>query len=204
MKVPLSVHRWLHHRNFSRKKMHGSFLHSRLGDRLLDKELWRTSPRSLARAWLIGFPITSIPWLPFQSIIAGVLGFTFRANLLLCIGLQYLSNPVTAIVHLPPCYFVGKLMLGSSPGQTWDEMMKRDWVQVFHHPTKLAHDLLPLYLGAITLGTAIAIIGYFAIYAWGLRWQRRQLHKRAVAAAAKKAAGLASTTPPIPTEAGDI
>ena len=172
--------------------MHGGFLHSRLGDRLLDKELWRTSPGSLARAWLIGFPITSIPWLPFQSVIAGVLGFTFRANMLLCIGLQYLSNPFTAIFHLPPCYFVGKLLMGSSLVKTWNEVVTRDWKSVFYHPSKLAQDLMPLYLGAITLGTAIGIIGYFAIYAWGLRWQRRQAHQRAAAAVLKKASSDAS------------
>jgi len=204
MKLPLSAYRWLHRQNLSRKKMHGGFLHTRLGDRMLDKQLWLASPRSLARAWLIGFPVTSIPWLPFQSVIAGVLGFTFRANLLLCIGLQYLSNPFTAIFHLPPCYFVGKLMLGSSLSHTWTEVTTRDWKSVFHHPSKLAHDLVPLYLGAITLGTTIGIIGYFAIYAWGLRWQRRQVHKRAAVAAAKKAANSITVTPSIPSEASDI
>lgn len=180
MKLPLSVHRWLHRGNLSRNKMRGGFLHSRLGDRLLDKELWRASPRSLARAWLIGFPITSIPWLPFQSVIAGVLGFTFRANLLLCIGLQYLSNPLTVVVHLPPCYFVGKLLIGSSLAQTWNEMMTRDWISVFHHPSKLAQDLVPLYLGAVTLGTAIGIIGYFVILTWGMRRHHRMILQASV------------------------
>ena len=167
MRLPLSVHRWFHRRNLSRKRMRGGFLHTRLGDRLLNKELWRATPQSIARAWLIGLPITLVPALPAQSVIAAVLAFSFRANLLVCIGLQYLSNPLTAIVQLPVCFFVGRLVQGNSPVATWDEVAARDWELIIKHPSQLARDLIPLYLGAVVLGITLGVIGYFLILAWG-------------------------------------
>ena len=96
MRLPLWALRWLHARDLSRRRLRGSFLHSQLGDRLLDKVLWMPTRQSIARAWLIGIPITTIPFLPAQSVIAGVCGFFGRANLVLCIGLQFLSTPLTA------------------------------------------------------------------------------------------------------------
>lgn len=104
MRLPLWALRWLHRNSLSRRKLHGGFLHTRLGDRLLDKALWRPTRNSLARAWVVGVPISMIPFLPLQSVFAIVLGFVFRANLLLCILLQFVSSPVTAPIQLPACF----------------------------------------------------------------------------------------------------
>ena len=98
MRLPLWAFRWLHRSGLSRKTLRGGFLHGRLGDRLLDRSLWLPKRTSLARAWLIGLPITTVPFLPFQSILAGILGFLARANLLLCIGLR---DQVRIIEHRP-------------------------------------------------------------------------------------------------------
>ena len=162
--------------------MRGGFLHSKLGDRILDKALWRATPESIARAWLIGFPVTMIPFLPGQAIIAGVLGFTFRANLLVSIGLQYLSNPFTAVVQLPICFFVGRLVQGNSPVTVWEEVAQRDWEFLLTNPTHLARDLIPLYLGWIILGAAIGVIGYLLILNWGRRHTETLERKRAAMA----------------------
>lgn len=157
MRLPLWAFRWLHRSGLSRKTLRGGFLHSQLGDRLLDRSLWLPTRISLARAWLIGVPITTIPFLPFQSVLAGVLGFFGRANLLLCIGLQFLSNPATATVHLPACYFVGRVVLGESPGEVWAHLLA--------HPHSIwsADALLALYLGSLILGPLIGLVGYAVI-----------------------------------------
>ena len=162
--------------------MRGGFLHSKLGDRILDKSLWRATPDSIARAWLIGIPVTMIPFLPGQSVIAAVLGFTFRANLLVCIGLQYLSNPFTAVVQLPICFFVGRLVQGNGPLTTWDEVAQRDWEFLITHPGHLARDLIPLFLGSIITGAAIGVIGYLLILNWGRRSAETAARKRAAMA----------------------
>jgi uncharacterized protein (DUF2062 family) len=154
MRLPLWAYRWLHQRKISRQGLKGSFLHSRFGDRLLDKALWMPTKGSIARAWLIGFPITTIPFLPAQSLIAGVAGFLGRANLILCIALQFLSTPLTAPVHLPACYFVGRVMLGDSPVKTWHLLAEnpgRVWS---------TEALFSLYLGSIVLGPVIGLVGY--------------------------------------------
>lgn len=154
MRLPLWTLRWLHQRKISRQGLKGSFLHSRLGDRLLDKTLWMPTKGSIARAWLIGIPITTIPFLPAQSVIAGIAGFFGRANLILCIALQFLSTPLTAPVHLPACYFVGRVMLGDSPVKTWELLAE--------HPGRVwsTEALFSLYLGSIVLGPVIGLIGY--------------------------------------------
>jgi uncharacterized protein len=169
VRLPLSVIRWLHRRHFSRPRLKGSRMHRWLGDHLLDKRLWRATPDSLARAWLIGFPITSVPFLPGQSLIALTLGFANRANLFLCVGLQYLSNPLTAIVHLPACYITGKIVLGQSPVAAWHEAVDRDWAYALTHPETLGHDIVELYLGGAVLGLVIGVAGYALIHAWGER-----------------------------------
>jgi uncharacterized protein (DUF2062 family) len=156
MRLPLWAHRWLHRRRLSRQGLKGTFLHSKLGDRLLDKSLWMPDRGSLARAWLIGIPITTIPFLPAQSLIAGICGFFGRANLLLCIGLQFVSMPLTAPVQLSACYFVGRVARGESPFEVWDHLMAAPG-EVWSSDA-----LFTLYLGSIILGPAVGLIGYAA------------------------------------------
>lgn len=156
MRLPLWAHRWLHRRRLSRQGLKGSFLHSRLGDRLLEKSLWMPTRGSLARAWLIGIPITTIPFLPAQTLIAGVCGFFGRANLLLCIGLQFISMPLTAPVQLSACYFVGRVVRGESPFEVWAHLMAK--------PSAVwsSDALFTLYLGSVILGPIVGLIGYAA------------------------------------------
>lgn len=154
MRLPYWVLRLLHRRRLSRRGLRGTWLHTRMGDRLLDKSLWTPSPESLARAWLIGFPITMMPFLPIQSLLACVIALAIRANLLLCIALQFLSTPFTAPVHLPACYLVGQLVRGRSPTAAWQTA---DGATA----TFFTGDaLVSLYLGAAVLGTTVGIAGY--------------------------------------------
>jgi len=169
MRLPLWAHRWLHRRRLSRQGLKGSFLHSRLGDRLLDKSLWMPTRASLARAWLIGVPITMIPFLPAQSLIAGLCGFFGRANLLLCIALQFVSTPLTAPVHLSACYFVGRVARGESPFEVWHHLMAA--------PGEIwsSAALFNLYLGSVILGPLIGLLGYAAFM---LLWPDHLPHLR--------------------------
>lgn len=134
--------------------MHGGFLHSWLGDRLLEKALWSPTRESLARAWLIGFPITVMPFLPFQTLFAAVAALFIRGNLMLCIALQFLSSPVTAPVHLPACYFVGELVRGHRPGAVWQHLRDtpRDLLR--------GEAVISLYLGAFVIGILGGAAGY--------------------------------------------
>jgi uncharacterized protein (DUF2062 family) len=158
VRLPLWTLRWLHKQKFSRKQMRGGRLHSWFGDRILDKALWLPTHTSLARAWLVGFPITVTPFLPFQSVLATIAALMVRGNLLLCIGLQFLSTPLTAPVHLPVCYLVGELVRGRTPTNVW------------HGVTEDTRHLLSgdaaisLYLGGVVVGILGGVIGYAVLY----------------------------------------
>ncbi len=169
MRLSLKAFRWFHRRQLSRKRMHGSFLHRRLGDRILDKALWKPTRESLARAWLIGFPITMVPFLPFQSLIAAAVALFFRGNLLLALAPQFLSSPLTAPVQLPACYFVGEVVRGRAIGDAWTEITSAPR----HAFTGDA--MTSLYLGAAILGLSIGLLGYGAIHG---TWKDLPLKKR--------------------------
>ena len=157
----------MHRHRLSRSRLRGTWVHSWLGDRLLDRSLWRPTRESLARAWLIGFPITLVPFLPIQSLFASVAAVFIRGNVLLCIALQFLSTPLTAPVHLSACYFVGEVVRGRPAGQVWNEVMTAPG-DVFS-----GDSLTSLYLGASLLGLGGGIAGYFVIRStWRARSRR--------------------------------
>jgi hypothetical protein len=148
----------MHRGRFSRSRLKGSRLHFWLGDGLISKSLWQPTRESLARAWLVGFPITLVPFLPGQSIIACVAALFVRGNLLLCIALQFLSTPLTAPIHLSTCYFVGEVARGASPKKVWSEAKaapKRVLLSV--------HAATSLYLGAAIVGIIGGVAGYAVI-----------------------------------------
>ncbi len=166
--MSLKLSRWLHQRGFSRKKLRGSTIHRFLGDGALAKDLWSFNPESVARAWLIGVLVTIIPFLPFQTLIAVPLAILFRANVPVAFALQWLSNPLTAIVHLPACYYFGCLVLHMSPSAAFSDSMKlvgeKGWTALGEFSFRDV--IVPLYAGALAQGLLISVIGYFLIRAY--------------------------------------
>lgn len=158
MRLPLWVMRWMHRQKLSRSKMRGGRLHGWFGDRILDKALWLPTRNSLARAWLVGFPITVIPFLPGQSLFAVFAALVVRGNMLLCIALQFLSTPLTAPVHLPSCYFVGEVARGAHPIEVWHEISRGSR----HLLTGDA--VTSLYLGAVIIGIVGGLTGYAILH----------------------------------------
>ena len=174
MRLPYFVLRWMHRSRLSRHRLKGGLLHSWFGDRLLAKELWRPTRQSLSRAWLVGFPITVMPFLPVQSVFACLAAILVRGNLLLCIALQFLSTPLTAPVQLAACYFVGALLRG--------EAISVAWHRVTRQPAQLLHpnELGTLYLGALVIGILGGVLGYFIIqHTWRERAPRKCRHPEA-------------------------
>lgn len=166
----------MHRQKLSRHRLRGTFLHRKFGDRILHKELWSPTREGLARAWLLGWPITVIPFLPGQSVIAVIAALLVRGNLLLCFALQFLSNPFTAPVHLPACYFVGEVVRGANPKHVWREVRDK--------PSLLltGHAVTSLYLGSAVIGIIGGALGYAIIRS---TWRETPRRRR-------------ETNPPIP------
>lgn len=169
--------RWLHRRRLSRRGLRGTKLHSWFGDRILNKELWRPTRESIARAWLVGFPITVIPFLPLQSVIACFAALFVRGNIPLAVALQYLSNPVTMPVHLSACYFVGKIVQGVAPADAWHALSQLPLhsssgeVTLSHY---LGDTAISLYLGSVIIGVVVGVGGYAIIHhTWTDKPRRR-------------------------------
>ncbi len=158
----------MHRQRLSRSSMKGGRLHRWFGDAVISKSLWQPTRGSLARAWLVGFPITVVPFLPAQSVFATLAALAVRGNLLLCIALQFLSTPLTAPVHLPVCYFVGEVARGASAGTVWHNAWSDPKILVS------AHAVTSLYLGAAIVGIVGGVIGYAVILrTWSDRPRRR-------------------------------
>ncbi|HEY1110138.1 MAG TPA: DUF2062 domain-containing protein [Opitutaceae bacterium] len=169
MRLPYWVIRLLHRQKLSRHRLRGTFLHRKFGDRILHKELWSPTREGLARAWLLGWPITVIPFLPGQSIFAVIAALLVRGNLLLCIALQFLSTPFTAPVHLSACYLVGEVVRGANPKHVWREVRDK--------PSLLlsGHAVTSLYLGSAVIGIIGGALGYAIIRStWRDKPRRRR------------------------------
>jgi uncharacterized protein (DUF2062 family) len=159
LRLPLKVLRWMHRQKLSRSQLRGGRFHRWFGDGVVSKSLWLPTRGSLARAWLVGFPITVVPFLPGQSVLAVIAALMVRGNLLLCIALQFLSNPITAFPHLAGCYIVGQLVRGRMPGDTW-KMISQDTMHLLTGDT-----VISLYLGAVVVGIIGGVLGYAVILA---------------------------------------
>jgi hypothetical protein len=126
---------------------------------------------------MVGMPITMIPLMPLQSIIACPLALWARANLPVAIFLQFLSTPLTAVIHLPICYLTGRLLLGADLSAEWD--------QVWADPMGIVSrgSLGALYLGAAVLGPLLGTAGYLLTH-W--IWKEQPLRPRKAPAAVPK------------------
>ncbi len=134
-------------------------------------------PDSVARAWLIGVLVTIVPFLPFQSFVALPLAFLFRANVPITYFLQWVSNPLTAWIQLPACYFFGCLLMNQSPSTAFHDAVHavehQGWKALGTY--SFSEILAPLYIGAIGLGIIIGVVGYFLIQAY---WKRPMVQVR--------------------------
>lgn len=190
MRLPLWALRLMHRSRLSRSRLKGGWIHSWLGDRILDKKLWRPTHESLARAWLVGFPITVMPFLPAQSLFAVIAALCVRGNLLLCIALQFLSTPLTAPVQLPACYFVGELIRGVNPVKAWSHISSQ--------PRDLftREGAISLYLGAFAIGIIGGCLGYAIIRK---TWRDKSLRRRTEVARAENSPSSTSAKSDAPT-----
>jgi uncharacterized protein (DUF2062 family) len=138
--------------------------------------LWHLNRRSVARAFLVGLFAAFLP-LPFQMVIAAFIAFYANANVPISVGLVWISNPLT----IPPLFY-GTYVFGTwlldSPVREFSIELSLDWVM-----TELNALWKPLFVGSITVGLVLGVLGYFGIHiAWRMHvmsnWKKRRINRQ--------------------------
>lgn len=140
-------------RQFPRKKkLHGTFLHRILGNRLFDPGLWLPTRDTVAFGVALGTFIGMMPFFGLQIVLSIALCFMFRVNVTAAVVATFISNPLTGGGILYLQYLIGK-ELASPPTPEEIEHLTgflRIWVI----------NGKPLMIGAVITGVAGALIAY--------------------------------------------
>lgn len=158
-----------------------------MGKRLADPSLWHLNRRSAAGAMFWGLLCSMLP-IPLQMIPATALAILFRVNLPLTIVLVWISNPLTFLPLLWLACWTGTHMLGL-PMPNVIELSQ--WLGSFYNgdaanTPQMSRYLVPIALGAITVGFVMACIGYtlmrlfwrwHVVHAWRQRQEKRRAQK---------------------------
>ncbi len=147
-----------------------------LGKLLHDPNLWHLNRRSISRAFIVGVFCAFLP-MPFQMVVAAVIGIMVRSNLPISIGLVWISNPIT----IPPIfyftYLVGAEIL-DLPSRPFEIELSVEWAM-----TELGAIWKPLLLGSLICGVIFSSIGYIGIrlfWRWHVirHWNKRKLQRQ--------------------------
>ncbi|MFY8216075.1 MAG: DUF2062 domain-containing protein [Chthoniobacterales bacterium] len=154
------------------KTMRGSWLHRRVGDRLLDHKLWQPDREAVARGLAIGTFFSMLP-VPMQMLPAAVTSILARANVPCAIVACWITNPITAPVFLVLQIQIGFYLLGKGTG--WRYLLEHGaWDLMLKAP-------LPLFVGAVVSGLGFAVIAYFCglgVFDWLTAFLSRNAKRR--------------------------
>jgi len=132
------------------------------------------SPHRIALGFAIGLFASLSPFLGFHALIAVVLSFVFRANKFVALAATLINNPLTMIPIYLGSYGLGMLFLpkAEAKAEPFRELLRNaDWSTFVHLGNSI---LIPLLLGYVVAGTALATLSYFAVRALSRRYQERR------------------------------
>lgn len=94
-----------------RKRMVGTLAHRLLGNRLLDPHLWHFDRESTARGVAVGAFSGMLPIPGLQILLAIVLCFLWRVNIIAAAAATFISNPFTGLFLVWLQITVGRVLL---------------------------------------------------------------------------------------------
>jgi len=156
------------------KHLKGGWLHRRIGDSLLDRELWHPDASRIAAGFSLGAFFAIMP-IPFQTVPAALLAFLTRSNIAAALCAVWITNPFTAPFFLYAQYRVGAWIL-RDPNPVaiqWNQHI--DWEQFFLAAPKA------FLVGSVAVGLIAAAVVYpIALFGWkGLTvWVRERRLKQ--------------------------
>lgn len=146
-------------------------------------------PHRIALGAALGAFVGMMPIMGIQMIAVTALALPLRANLKASLIGVWISNPVTFLPMYYGNYRFGLLIVGGEERN--QEMFARiletaadwDWGDVFNSSIRLfdlgTDVLIPLWLGSVILGTALAVPTYALIYRAVVRYRERVAKKKA-------------------------
>lgn len=191
---------------FAFPERRGGFTHKK--DAVAVKQLWsrfihflyahvlhaNDTPHRIALGVAIGMFVAITPTPGIQMALTLALATLLKANKIVGLPLVWLSNPVTAIPILLPCWHVGRTLVPTSEGN-WHVVARRlSDLFVFGERGLVAHLFekefwlglgrftlefgLELWVGCLVVGAAFGILTYF-VTRWGVTEyrQRRRVRK---------------------------
>lgn len=135
------------------KHLKGGWLHRRIGDSLLDRELWHPDASRIAAGFSLGAFFAIMP-IPFQTIPAALLAFLTRSNIAAALVAVWITNPFTAPFFLYAQYRLGAWILNDPHPIRIDFQQNIDWSQFFTEAPKA------FMLGSVALGLIVAVLVY--------------------------------------------
>ncbi len=166
------------------KQLRGTWLHRRIGDRLLDPHLWQPEREPIARGLAIG-SFFSVLQIPFQSLPAVVVAIAMRANVPAALLGCWITNPFTGAFIVLLELQIGFWLMGM--GSVFEALKDGSvWKLLKEAP-------VPFAVGALVFAPITAVVCYF-----GAGWcydlakkviERSAARRRAARAAARKPAG---------------
>lgn len=149
-----------------RRHLKGTWLHRALGERILDRRLWKPEPQSVAGGLAIGLFFGLTPAYGLHLILALLVALFSRRNIPAAFLGCWAFNPLTAPFILPFEIWIGSEIatlvhpdLSESAASLAEITMRTAW---------------HLGMGSIVLGLLTALLGY-ALVLVGYRWAGRLL-----------------------------
>ena len=147
-----------------------------LGEWVYAGNLWHLNRYSASMAFFVGLFLAFVP-IPGQMLLAAIGAVTLRCNLPLCVGLVWITNPVTAPAIFYLAYRVGALII-DVPVENVAFTVTLEW---FTQGMRAVWR--PLLVGCFLCGLFFGSLGYFVINVlWRVRvsrqWKKRQGKRR--------------------------
>lgn len=174
------MRRWFRRFLPHHEAVHGNRWLAPFANTLLHPRLWHLNRHSAAGGVAVGLFCGLIPG-PFQMLGAAICAVVLRVNLPLSLLLTLYTNPLTIVPLYIAAFAIGNFALGGRAPfvhpPEWEEQGLMTWIEQFIE--WMAGLGMPLALGLVLLGAALAAAGYIAVrVAWRMHlvrtWQQRR------------------------------
>ncbi|MDR1451286.1 MAG: DUF2062 domain-containing protein [Helicobacteraceae bacterium] len=135
-----------------KKQLKGTWLHRKLGDKLLRTEYWEPSIESISKGFAIGSFWAMIP-MPFQMVPSGICAVLFRANVPLALLGVWVTNPITHPFVMVFQLFLGEWLLNAP--SSLNVLENQGFIALLHHAPA------PFLTGVLVCAVVWSTAGFF-------------------------------------------